>query len=148
LNAEHAEPAGRAPHQHVVAGLERVRRMAEQHAVGGRERERVAGRFFPGEMLRLLHQLARLHAAELCERTIRRLVDPDALRGRKRGAAAVAILVVAVVLIAMDDPFAADLPAPYFTADRPYDAGRVRARHMERILVNVVRRDRLAEPGP
>ena len=148
LHAEHAEAARRAPHQNVVAGLERVRRMAEQHAIGGRERERVAGRFFPGQMRRLAHQLARLHAAELRERAVRRLVAPDALRRRQQRIAAVAILVVAVVLIAVDDDFVADLPALHLGADRPDDAGRVGAGDVERILVHVERRDRLAEAGP
>ena len=148
LHAEHAEPARRAPDQHVVAGLERMRRVAEQHAIGGRERQRVAGRLFPGEMLRLRHQLARLHAAELRERAVRRLVAPDALRGREQRIAAVAVLVVAVVLIAVDDDLVADLPALHLAADRPDDAGRVGARDVIRILVPVDRRDRLAEPGP
>jgi ferric-dicitrate binding protein FerR (iron transport regulator) len=96
--------------------------MAEQHAVGGGERQHVAGRFFPGQMRRLLHQLARLHPAELRERAIRRLVTPDALRRRKERVAAVTLLVVAVVLIAMDDDFVADFPAPHLWADRPDDA--------------------------
>ena len=148
LHAEHAEPAGAAPHQHVVAGLERVRRMAEQHAIGGGERERVAGRLFPRQMLGLVHQLARLHAAELRERAVRRLVAPDALRRRQQRIAAIAVLVVAVVLIAVDDDLVADLPAPHLGADRPDHAGGVGARDVERILVAVERRDRTAEPGP
>ena len=122
--------------------------MAEQHAVSGRQRERIAGRFFPGQMRRLDHQLARLHAAELRERAVRRLVAPDALRRRQQRVAAVALLVVAVVLIAVDDDFVANLPAPHFRADRPDDAGSVGAGDMEWIFVNVERRDRLAEAGP
>src|ERR1051326_3671814 len=122
LHAEYAEAAGGAPYQHVVAGLERVRRVAEQHAIGGRQGERVAGRLFPREVPRLLHQLAGLHAAELRGRAVRRLVTPDALRGGEQRVAAVAFLVVAVVLIAVDNDFVAHLPAPYFAADRPHDA--------------------------
>ena len=122
--------------------------MAEQHAIGGRQRERVAGRFFPGQMRRLRHQLARLHAAELRERAVRRLVAPDALRRRQQRIAAVAVLVVAVVLIAVDDDLVADFPAPHLRADRPDHAGGVRAGDVERILVHVERRDRLAEPRP
>ncbi len=148
LHAEHAEPAGAAPHQHVVAGLERVRRMAEQHAIGGGERQRVAARLFPRQMLGLGHQLARLHAAELRERAVRRLVAPDALRRRQQRIAAVAILVVAVVLIAVDDDLVADLPAPHLRADRPDHAGGVRAGDVERILVAVERRDRNARARP
>ena len=135
LHAEHAEPARGAPDQHVVAGLQRVRRMAEQHAVGGRERQRVAGRLFPGEVLGPRHQLARLHAAELREGAVRRLVAPDALRRREHRIAAVALLVVAVVLIAVDDDLVADLPALHLGADRPDDAGRVGAGDVIGILV-------------
>ena len=111
MHAEHAETAGSAPDQHIVAGLEDVRRMAEQHAIGGGQRQRVAGGFFPGQMRRLAHELTRLHAAELRERTVRRLVAPDALRRRQQRIAAVTFFVVAVVLIAMDDDFVADFPA-------------------------------------
>ena len=99
-----------------------MRRVAEQHAVRGRERQRVAGRLFPGEVLGLRHQLARLHAAELREGAVRRLVAPDALRGREQRVAAVALVVVAVVLIAVDDDFVAGLPALHLVADLPHDA--------------------------
>ena len=51
LHGERAEAAGGAPDQHVVAGLQDVRAMAEQHAVGGGERQRVAGALLPGQML-------------------------------------------------------------------------------------------------
>ena len=148
LDAEHAEAARGAPHQHIVAGLEDVRRMAEQHAIGGRERERVAGRLFPGQMRRLRHELARLHAAELRERAVRRLVAPDALRRRQQRIAAVALLVVAVVLVAVDDDLVADLPALDLGADGPHDARGVRAGDVKRMLVAVERRYRNAEPGP
>src|ERR1019366_3718070 len=131
-----------------VAGLERVRRMAEQHAVGGGERERVAGRFFPGQVIGLVHQLPRLHAAELRERAVRRLVAPDALRGRQQRIAAIAILVVAVVLIAVDDDLVADLPAMHLAADRPDDARRIGAGDVKRMLVHVDGGNRLAEAGP
>ena len=53
--------------------------MAEQHAIGGRQRQRVAGALLPGQVLGPRHQLARLHAAELREGAVRRLVAPDAL---------------------------------------------------------------------
>ena len=99
-------------------------------------------------MRRLEHELARLHAAELRERTVRRLVAPDALRRRQQRIAAIALLVVAVVLIAVNDDFVADLPAPHLGTDRPDDAGGVGAGDMKWILVHVERRDRLAEAGP
>src|SRR6202035_1833675 len=99
-------------------------------------------------MRRLAHQLARLHAAELRERAVRRLVTPDALRRRQQRVAAVAFLVVAVVLIAMDDDFVADGPAFHLRADRPDHTGGVGAGDVERMLVAVQRRNRNAEPGP
>src|SRR4051812_1892285 len=99
-------------------------------------------------MLRARHQLAVLHAAELRERAVRRLVAPDALRRREHRVAAVALLVVAVVLIAMNDNLVAALPALDLRADRPDDTRRVRAGDVIGRLVHVERRDRLAEPGP
>src|SRR5262249_32678558 len=78
LHRHRAEAAGGAPHEHVVARLQRMRPVPEQHAIGGSERQRVAGGFFPGEMLRPLEQLTVLHAAELRERAVWRLVAPDA----------------------------------------------------------------------
>ena len=111
LHRHRAETARGAPHQHVMAGLQRVRAMAEQHAIGGGERERVAGGLLPGEMLRPLQKLAVLHARELSERAVRGLVAPDALRGGEHRIAAVTFLVVAVILIAVDHDLVADLPA-------------------------------------
>jgi hypothetical protein len=122
LHGHRADAARRTPHQHVMAGPQDVRTMAEQHAVGGGERQRVAGALFPGEMLRALHQLARLHLAELGERAVRRLVAPDALAGGEHRIPAVALLVVAVVLVTVDDDLVADLPALHLGADRPDDA--------------------------
>ena len=99
-------------------------------------------------MRRLLHQLARLHPAELRERAVRRLIAPDALRGREQRIAAIAVLVVAVVLVTVDDDFVADLPALHLRADRPDNAGGVRAGDMKRLLMNVERRDRLVQARP
>ncbi len=148
LHAEHAEAAGGAPDQHVVARPQPVRLVAEQHAVGGGERQRVGRRLLPGQVLRALHQLPVLHAAELGEGAVRRLVAPDALRGREHRVAAVAFLVVAVVLVAVDDDLVADLPALDLGADRPDDARGVGAGDVVGILVHVERRDRLAERRP
>src|SRR5262249_8560016 len=119
--AEHPEAAGGTPDQHKVARLERMRRMAVEHAIGGGERECVAGCLLPGEVRRLLHQLARLHAAELWKRSVRRLAAPDALRGRQQRIAAVAVLVVAIVLIAVNDDLVAHLPAAHLRAAGPDD---------------------------
>jgi hypothetical protein len=122
--------------------------MAEQHSVGGRQCERVGRRLLPGEMLRLGHELARLHAAELRERAVRRLVAPDALRRRQHGIAAIAVLVVPVILIAMDDHLVADLPAPHLGADRPHDAGGVGTGDVIGVLVGVEGGNRDAEARP
>src|ERR1700754_1393694 len=79
LHGKGAETARRAPHQHVVTGTQDVRTMAEEQAVGGGTRQRVTGRLFPCQMPWALHELAVLHARELREGTVRRLVAPDAL---------------------------------------------------------------------
>src|SRR3954452_5952802 len=148
LHAEDAEPAGGAPHQHVIARLQAMRLVAEQHAIGGRQRQRVAGRLFPGQVLRPRHELAVLHAAELRERAVWRLVTPNALRGREHRVAAIAFLVVAVVLIAMDDNLLANLPALHLRADRPDHARGIGPSDVERRLVHVEWRDRLGKAGP
>src|SRR5688572_30132894 len=109
-----------------MAGLQRVRTMAEQHAVGGGERQRVAGGLLPGEMLRPRQKLPVLNARKLRERAVRRFVAPNALGRREHRVAAVTFLVVAVVLVAMDDDLVADLPALHLGAYGPNDAGRVR----------------------
>src|ERR671918_392205 len=71
------------------------------------------------------HQLARLHPAELGERAVGGFVAPDALARRQHRVAAVAFLVVAVVLVAVDHHLVADLPAPHLAADRPHDAAAI-----------------------
>ena len=58
-----------------------MRAMAKQHAVGGGQRKHVGRAFFPGQMPRSLQELAILHAAELGEGAVGRLVTPDALGG-------------------------------------------------------------------
>src|SRR6202008_230803 len=95
----------------------------------------------PGEMRRALHQLARLHLAELREAAVGSLVAPDALAGGGHRGAAGGLLVVAVVLIAVDDDLVADLPALHLGADRPDDARGIGAGDVERLLVNVGRGD-------
>ncbi len=122
--------------------------MAEEHAIGGGERQCVTGAFFPAQMPGAFHKLAILHAAELCERSIRRLVTPDALAGREHRIAAIAFLVVAIVLIAVDDHFIANLPARHLRANGPHDARGIGACDVIGILVSVDRRDRHAEPRP
>src|SRR3546814_6348899 len=77
-----------------------------------------------------------------------RLVAPDALRRREHRVAAVALLVVAVVLIAVDHDLVADLPALHLGADGPDHAGGVGAGAMVGRLVHVEGRDRQAEAGP
>ena len=44
-------------------------------------------------------------------------------------------LVVAVVLVAVDDHFVADFPPLHLGTDCPHDAGGVGSRDMERLLV-------------
>ena len=148
LNGHRAEAARGAPHEYVLAGLEGVRAMAEQHAVGGRQRQRVAGSLFPGQVLRARHQLAGLDAAELGEGAVGRLVAPDALRGGEHRVAAVAFFVVAVILVAVNDDLVANLPASDLAPHGPHDARGVGSGDMEIVLVAVERRDRNAERSP
>ena len=148
LNCHGAEAPRRAPHEHVVARTQHVRTMTEQHAVGGRENERVTGALFPGQMLGALEKLTVLHAGELSERAVRRFIAPDSLRGREHRVAAVALFVVAVVLVTMDDDFVADFPALDLGPDLPDDAGRIRSGDVIGLLVAVERRDRRAKTSP
>ncbi len=148
LNGKRAEPAARAPDQNIMARAQNVRTVAKEHAVGGGERQRIAGAFFPGQMLGPLHKLAILHAGKLRETAVRRLIAPDALRRREHRIAAVAFLIVAIVLIAMDHNFVADLPALYLGAHGPHDSGRVAACDVKGIFVNVDRRQRCAQRRP
>src|SRR5262245_52336238 len=90
-------------------------------------------------MVRLGHQLPRLNAAELRERSVGRLVSPDPLRRRQQRIATVAVFIVAVVLIAVDDDFVADLPALDLGAYRPNASRCVGAGDMEWMLVAVGR---------
>ncbi len=122
--------------------------MAEQHPVGGGQRQRVAGAFLPGQMLGTRHQLLRLHVGELRKGSVRRLVAPDSLGRREHRVAAVALLVVAVVLVAVDHHLVADLPALHLVAHRPDDARGVRPGDVVFGLVDVEGADRDAQPGP
>ena len=99
-------------------------------------------------MLRLRQQLPGLHAGELGKGTIRRLVAPDPLRVGEHRVAAVALLVVAVILIAVDDDLVAHLPALHLGAHRIDDARGIRARDVEGVLVAVDRRDGRAQRRP
>ncbi len=122
--------------------------MPEQHPVGGRQRQRVAGGLLPGQVLRPRHQLLALHVGELREAAVRRLVAPDPLARRIHRVAAVAMLVVAVVLVAVDDDLVADLPPPHLVAHRPDDPRSVRPGDMVVRLVHVERRDRNPKASP
>src|SRR3546814_2646387 len=84
---------------------------------------RVAAVRPPGQVARPRHDLAVLHTGELGEGAVGRLVAPDALRRREHRVAAVALLVVAVVLIAVDHDLVADLPALHLGADGPDHTG-------------------------
>src|SRR5215472_4641669 len=119
-----------------------MRPVAEEHAIGRGKSQRVTGGLFPSEVLRPLHELAVLHARELRKGSVRRLVAPDALRRREHRIAAIALFVVTVVLIAMDNDFVADLPARNLRSNRPNYAGRIRTGDVKGVLVTVDRRDR------
>ena len=53
-----------------------MRVVAEEHPVSGGQRERVAGAFLPGQVLRPRQELLRLHAGKLSEGAVRRFPDP------------------------------------------------------------------------
>src|SRR5262245_63250423 len=91
--------------------------VAEQHAIGGGKHQHVARALLPGEMPWPLQELAVLHATELGEGAVRCLIAPDALAGREHRVATVALLVVAIVLVAVDDDLVANFPAPHLGAD-------------------------------
>ncbi|OIQ67351.1 hypothetical protein GALL_510710 [mine drainage metagenome] len=122
--------------------------MAEQHPVSRRQRQGVAGAFLPRQVARARHQLLRLHPRELRKTAVRRLVSPDALRGREHRVAAVAFLVIAVVLVAVDHHLIADLPAFHLVAHRPNDARRIRTGDVIGRAVAIKRADRGAKRGP
>ena len=96
--------------------------MTEQHPVGGCERQRVAGRFLPGQMSRSRHQLARLDAAELREGSIGRFIAPDSLAWGEHRVSPVAFLVIPIVLVAVDHHLVAGFPTFDLVADRPDDS--------------------------
>mmetsp|Transcript_1160 Transcript_1160/g.2318 ORF Transcript_1160/g.2318 Transcript_1160/m.2318 type:complete len:399 (-) Transcript_1160:15-1211(-) len=143
-----AEAAGGTPDQHVLTGLEVMGFMAEQHPVSGRKRQRITGALFPGEVFGARHQLLRLHIGELRKRAVRRLVAPDPLRGGEHRVAAVAFLIIAVVLVAVDHHLVANLPALDLIAHGPDDPRGVGARDVVGRAMAVEGADRLSEPGP
>ncbi len=122
--------------------------MAEQHAVGRGERQGVAGAFLPRQVTRAGHQLPVLHTGELGEGSVRRLVAPDALRGGEHRIAAIAFLVIAVVLVAMDHDLVTDLPALDAGTDGIDHAGGIGTGNVIGLLVDVEGRQRGAEGGP
>src|SRR5690606_31010984 len=102
----------------------------------------------PCQMLGARHQLLALHTGELAERSIRRLVPPDALGRGIHWIATVAVFVVAVVLVAMDHDLVADLPAPHLVAHGPDDTGSVGTGDVVGLSVPVDGADRHAARGP
>jgi hypothetical protein len=131
LDRERAEAAGRAPDQHVLRRASGVRVVAEQHAVGGCQRQRVAG---ASSQVRCLGRSISWRA---CTRQNWEN-DPSgsrsprsAVRGEHR-IAAVAFLVVAVVLVAVDDDLVADFPAGHLPRPRPRQCRMHRSRQCGR----------------
>ena len=149
LRREHAEPAGGAPDQHAVAGLDVA--AGDQHAVGREVDEPVRGGLVPGEALRLRQQLLRLDLGELGERAPGGLVAPDLLARRGERIEAVNLGVLVGGHVAVDDDLVAGLPARDALADLPDDSRRVRAADVVAVLgVVAVAPDphRLAERRP
>src|SRR5262249_58789743 len=67
---------------------------------------------------------------------------------REQRVAAVAFFVVAVVLIAVDDDFVSHFPAAHLRTTSPNDSRSIGAGDMERMFVDVERRDRDTNAGP
>src|SRR5262249_5119543 len=127
-----AEPAGGAPHEDDVTGLDDVRRPAHEHAIRGRRAEQVAARFFPGEPLRLGHALVSLAARELAEAPVVGLVTPDARAlGEHRVLARAHPRVVGAPPAAVHDHLIADLDVLHVLPECPHDAGAVAAAGVE-----------------
>ena len=147
LGREHAEAAGGAPDEDLVAGLQVA--LVHEHPVGGEVRQAVGRGLLPGEVLGLGEQLLRLDLAELRERAPARLVAPDLLARRGERVEAVDLDVLVGGLVAVDDDLVAGLPARDAGPDLPDDPRGVRAADVM-VLVRVVAedRDRLAERRP
>ncbi len=125
-----------------------MRFVPEQHPVGRGQRQRVAGRFLPCQVLGARHQLLRLDTGELGKAAVLRLIAPDPLAGAEHRVAAVAFLVVAVVLVAVDDHLVTHFPALDLVAHGPDDPRRVRPQDRIGRLVPVEHADRFAQCGP
>ena len=132
LDGERTEPAARAPHQHDVAGLHRVRRPAEEHPVGGRAREGGGRGLLPRQEVGLGQALVRLHLRELRERAPARVVAPHAERRRQAGVLArLHPRIVLVPLAGVHDDAVAHLDVRDLVAHRVHDAARIRADDVE-----------------
>ena len=114
LDRHRAEPAARAPHEHVVAGLQGG--LVDEHAVGGEVDEAVRRRLGPGQVRRLGQQLLRLHLAVVGERAPVGLVGPDLLLRAGHRVEAVALRALAAALVAVHDDLVAGLPARHARA--------------------------------
>ena len=149
LRGEHAEPAGRPPDQHVLAGLQVA--AGDQHAVGGEVHEPVGGGLRPAQRLWLGQQLLGLHLGELGEGPPGRLVAPDLLGGSRHRVEAVDLGILVGGLVAVHDDLIAGLPARDAGPDLPDHAGGVRAADVmtELGMVAVLHdRDGLAQRRP
>ena len=146
LDREHAEPAGGAPDQHPVAGLDP--RLVDQHPVGREVGQAVARRLLPRQRGGLRQALLGLDLAELGERPPGGLVAPDPLGRRRERVEPVDLDVLVGGLVAVQDDLVARLPARDALADLPDDAGRVRAADVVVLVVVAEDRHRLAERGP
>ena len=135
LGGEHAQAAGGAPDQDLVAGLQVA--AVDQHPVGGEVGEPVGGRLLPGQVPGLGQQLLGLDLAELGERAPAGLIAPDLLAGRGQRVEAVHLGILVGGLVAVHDDLVAGLPAGHALADLPHDPGGVRAADVV-VLVGVI----------
>jgi hypothetical protein len=94
------------------------------------------------------HQLLRLHPCELGKRPIGGFIPPDPLAWRKHWITAIALFIIAIVLIAMNDHLIANFPSGDFFTDSPDNSGGVRASNMVLCLMDIKRADRHPKTRP
>ena len=99
-------------------------------------------------MLWTAQQLLCLNTCELCKRAVRGLIAPDPLAVGIHWVAAVAFLVVAVVLVTVDDDLIAHFPVLHLVTNGPNDARGVGTRDVVRLAMAIKRGNRFPKACP
>ena len=149
LRREHAEAAGGAPDQDVVARLQLA--LVHQHPEGGEVGEPVGRRLGPAQVLGAGEELLSLHLGELGEGAPGGLVARNHLAGRRQRVKAVDLDVLVGGLVAVEDDLVAGLPLGDALADLPDDPRGIGTADVVTVLLMVAVAedgDRLAERRP